>query len=648
MKLFVGLSISDAVAERLQSCAKELSDLSLGNYVACRAKDMHITLKYIGEGNPHIVKQRLDHVSSGRFSIDIAGCGAFEHVAWAKPVDICDNLGKLKRKIDEALEGICSVENRPYIPHVTLAYKKNLSLENHDIPIERFEECFSRFCLYRIVDESFIPEFVEIASWSLHEAVTVACVNDFHATMDNAPRLVAALEEFKRQNPASLVVFGGDNYFGDPVCDLLEGRPVSEMMQLLDVPFSAIGNHDYDYGSQTLEAWARDGRYEFLCANIEGFPSFAKPYGLVEVNGRKIGFIGLATCDDMPSPETPRSMYAYGLTDPAVAMCGAFEKIRNEKPDVVIALAHLGLKSTDEGELVGHEVEAVCNACPRLDGMFAAHWHRFVSGFINGVPVSEGGGNGRGFSILNIVFLDGNILVEPSFVQIEAGEQDPRMLALWEGAIAETENRMRETLFSLDIDIPNRDMSTAIVPLEGSPFSTLAANIVLEHADCDAVLLYSGRLGSGFHTGTISRYDFEKTLMFENNLFELKVTGAMLRRNIELGMRLLATEGSSPVAVAGLDVEIDPSHPVGQRVISLAFPDGRSFDDNASYTIVADEFLCSGAMGYTLDEACVGAHRLDKTLKQLIEEYLKRLRHADGMNLEEMLRSWVRRRTECR
>ncbi len=648
MKLFVGLTISAPVAERLHVCARELAERSCGNYAACGAHEMHITLKYIGEGDPSVVEQRLGNVVSGCFSIDIQGTGAFEHVAWARPVDLCGNLEKLKRKVDAALDGICSVEDRPYVPHVTLAYKKDRSLACPDISVGPYEEHFSRFSLYKIIDESFVPEFIEIASWPLHEAVAVACVNDFHATMDEASRLVAALRMFKRQNPAGLVVFGGDNYFGDPVCDLLEGRPVSEMMRLLGVPFSAIGNHDYDYGPQMLEKWETDGGYTFLCANISGSPAFAKPYGLVEAGGRRIAFLGLATCDDMPSPETPRSMDVYGLTAPAQAAAEALEKLKAENPDAILALAHLGLKTDEQGRLVGHEVEAVCAACPRLDGLFAAHWHRFASGSINGVPVAEGGGNGKGFSLLNIVFANGTRLVEPSFVQLGAGEEDPAMLAIWDRAVAKTQDEMQRTVFTLDMELPNREPSTAMIPLEGSPFSTLAANIVLKRAGCDAVLLYSGRLGAGFRAGAVSRYEFEKTLMFENRLLEFQIRGVVLRRNIDLGMRLLATEGSSPVAVAGIDVEIDPSQPVGRRVVSLVFPDGSRFDDDAVYTVVVDEFLCSGAMGYTLSEACKGARTLEKSLKQLIGDYLSCLGRVDEWNTAEMKRTWVRRRTGCK
>jgi len=633
VELFVGLRIPLDIARSLRG---RIEDRVKGCKLSF-PEDMHITLHYLGESDVDETISRLHEVRYGAFNLPLSTLGRFDGYLWAGVDDAGGNLIRLKKKVDDCLEGIGLPATRGFVPHITLAEGRFEFPE--DVLLEPSTMDFPSFKLFQVCEDG---RFGEIQDFPFLPCVRLACVNDFHATLANAPKMVNRLKRFRKQNPDSLIVFGGDNYFGDPASDALEGDPVSRLMESLHVPFSSIGNHDYEYGKKKLEYWQKMGGYGFLCANIANGTDICRPYAIIEIAGKRIAFLGLTTLDDMPSPETDATMKSYPLVDSTSTARITLDEIKLQEPDAVIALAHLGLKETENKGLVGPEVFSLCDRCPELDGVFAAHWHRFVKGVINGVPVAEGGGNGNGFAILDLVFDGtGRPEVVPDYVEIDSNEiEDPETKRLVEDAMVSTRLLLGDTVCTLACAIPNKNQSTCAIRMTGSLFSNFIVNIAHESAVSDAVMIYSGRLGIGFKQGPLSLYDFKKNLMFRNNLYLVKAKGSCIRRNLSLGMRTLNGEGSSPVAVAGFRMTIDPAKPMGQRVLSILDGIGKELDDNQKYTVIIDEFMYIGSMGYDfsdVDEATL----LESSLREMVLRYLSSHKNIDGKTIRRLTAGWI-------
>jgi len=633
MELFVGLPIPLDTARALRG---KIEDRVKGCKLSI-PQDMHLTLRYLGESDPAEVISRLMKVRFGAFNLPLSRLGGFDRYLWAGMDDAGGNLHRLKQKVDDSLEGIGIQVTHGFVPHITLAegafeIPQDVVLEPSTIP-------FSSFTLFRVCEDG---RFREIQDFPFLPSVRIACVNDFHAALANAPKMVNHLKRFQKQNPDSLIVFGGDNYFGDPSSDALEGDPVTQVMKSLGVPFSSIGNHDYEYGKKQLKHWQKSGGYEFLCANIENGSDFCKPYAITEIAGRRIAFLGLTTLDDMPSPETDAGMRSYPLIDSTAAARRVLNEIMLRKPDAVVALAHLGLKETESSVLAGPEVLSLCERCSELDGVFAAHWHRFIKGRINGVAVAQGGGNGNGFAILDLVFdQTGRPEVVPDYVRIDSEElEDPETKKLMEDTMNRTQSLLGDTICTLACAIPHKDQTSNKVEMTGSPFSNFIVNIAHQSLTFDAVMMYSGRLGFGFKSGAIQVYDFMKNLMFKNNLYRVKVKGSCLRWNLNQGMKTLHEEGSSPVAVAGFKMTIDPARPIGHRVLSILDGSGNELDDSKRYTVVIDEFMYMGSMGYDFGDADE-ATLLEYDLRTLVFRYLSTLKNLDEPTIRRMTAGWI-------
>ena len=81
-----------------------------------------------------------------------------------------------------------------------------------------------------------------------------------------------------RKDGNTLVIDGGDTLQGSPLTYYLshEARDVTTLPAVLlnlgGYDFVTLGNHDFDYGKQTIERYLAALNARCLCANVGGYP----------------------------------------------------------------------------------------------------------------------------------------------------------------------------------------------------------------------------------------------------------------------------------------------------------------------------------------------------------------------------------------
>lgn len=63
-------------------------------------------------------------------------------------------------------------------------------------------------------------------------------------------------------------ISGGDSYTGSSVSSLFDGEPTAQIMSVIGYQFSAVGNHEFDFGIQAFENNRTASGIEYLSANI--------------------------------------------------------------------------------------------------------------------------------------------------------------------------------------------------------------------------------------------------------------------------------------------------------------------------------------------------------------------------------------------
>ncbi len=117
-------------------------------------------------------------------------------------------------------------------------------------------------------------------------------------------------------------------------------------MNLMGYQAAAVGNHEFDFGLDVLSArHAKDAKFPFLSANLveKGTsepPDFVRPYTMVDVDGVKVGIIGLTT-RSTPVTTNPKNVAEFSFLPYADALACTVPEVKAAGADVVIALAHV-------------------------------------------------------------------------------------------------------------------------------------------------------------------------------------------------------------------------------------------------------------------------------------------------------------------
>ncbi len=123
-------------------------------------------------------------------------------------------------------------------------------------------------------------------------------------------------------------------------------------------------------------------------------------------------------------------------------------------------------------------------------------------------------------------------------------------------------------------------------------------------AETDAAIAITN--GGGIRGGriypagtTITRRDIMAELPFNNHIALLEISGRAIRAALENGFSYLPRAAGRFPQVSGLKVVVDPSRPVGQRVVSVE-ADGKPLEDTKIYRLATNDFMSGGGDGYSM------------------------------------------------
>lgn len=444
-----------------------------------------------------------------------------------------------------------------------------------------------------------------------NKVVDILSFNDFHGNVlesgknIGAAKLVGVVNEYKAKATTEygvIPVSAGDLYQGTAISNLTTGKPVTAMLKAMGLEASAIGNHEFDWGIDNINAWSKEGGFSFLAANIvkkdtEERVSYAQPYKVVERNGVKIGLIGIST------PETATSTLAENVKDveflDPVDTVAKWNKVlrETEKVDAVVVIAHAGAyQDSNTKEITGEAADIA--KIEGVDAVIAGHNHAVVSGEINGVPVVEGGYNGRALAKLTFTFDDSNKLidVEPS-VDVFLGKE--ATLPVDENVLKEVNDMnsglseiLGQKVTSLKERLSHDDKNTAVTPLGVTVAETMRKIVGTEIA-----VTNGGGIRRSLEQGDVTIGDMYEILPFDNTIVTLDVKGSDLYGIIEHGIN---TEGFAWGQYAGIKVWYNPED---GKVSSIRLNDGTKIDMDKYYSIAINDFMLTGGDKYDFSNA---------------------------------------------
>lgn len=447
--------------------------------------------------------------------------------------------------------------------------------------------------------------------------IDVISFNDFHGNVAEDTRakgknigmakMVGYVNAAREENPNTIVVSGGDNYQGTAISNLTFGAPVSKMMKSMKVVASAVGNHEFDWGSERIAKWAEEGNFDYLASNIYDKTTkepvtWAKPYKIVDVDGVKIAFIGLATeqtkyqtkvefvknIDFKPAEEAANYWIKYLKSG----------KAAEGTPEVIIALTHIPSMQDKDSVITGEELDRLTKV-EGLDAVVTGHSHRTVSGTMNGKPVVQAYKYGRALGKLHIVMEDGKVKeITPEVDMVSKAKsdiiEDSTMKEQLAKQTAELKEVLGEKLGTLKEDLVH-DRKGSLTPL-----GYWATDVMRKATNTQVGLTNGGGLRRTLFKGDITMGDLYEIMPFDNQLVVVKVKGKDLKALIDHGIDAdFMTDGQ----FAGLKVVYDPAKEYEHKIVKITLEDGTPIEDEKIYTLVTNDFIVTGGDRYDFSNA---------------------------------------------
>jgi 2',3'-cyclic-nucleotide 2'-phosphodiesterase (5'-nucleotidase family) len=495
--------------------------------------------------------------------------------------------------------------------------------------------------------------FTLTASMSLlAKSIQVISFNDFHgsASADGsnpgmAKFATAVKMQYAKLPNSSIVVSGGDNYQGTALSVLTHGAPINEMMKELHVRASAVGNHEFDWGIDSMKNWEKKGDFNFLAANIvnneTGKPvDWAKPYIIVNIDGVRVAFIGLTTIESAYKT-AKKNVKDLNFTNPATTLQKWVDYLNSnndgvKKPDVIIALTHIAsYQDSPDAPITGDAIIELCSKVKGIDAIICGHSHKLVCGHLNNIPVIQAYKYGRSLGILTIQLTDNNKLekITPSTVSVTKEipnlKDDPQVKAIYDKyslKLKKIDNIIGVAKNKFNHDNHYKGVST---------LGEYACKAMAEQTGTQIGITNGGGLRCSIGPGNITISTMFKLFPFDNYVVTMQLLGKDLKRVIEHGL-YNPDPDTGDAQFYGINVYYNADAPYKNRIQNMTLLDGTPIEMNEYYKVSTVDFILGGGDEYDFS----GAKDIKKTyisLRDIIINQIKKDKEIKAVPVQSLI-----------
>ncbi len=470
-----------------------------------------------------------------------------------------------------------------------------------------------------------------------------------HSYVDGSPinhglaRIKTMIDELRDDN--TILIDNGDTIEGSPltfyhylkhadkVC------PISEIMGILDYDYINIGNHDFNYGIDTLNTHLEATNATCITNNVydKNNESLGTTYLIHEVAGKKLAIFGLTT-HFVPKWEKPENIEGLTFVDAFEAAKETLELIKkNETPDYIICVYHGGFEKDPAigkaGETYTGENQAY-KMLEELDGidiMIAGHQHRAYCGTLFDTAYTEPAFDGQYLSCIDID-LDTNTIT-PRLLEVTACANEEIMEVAKEEE-NECQTWLDQSLGSTNVNLKIIDEFDARLNKAQLLTFLNRVQIDISGADISASALFLR--ATGFNKDITMR-NIVSTYPFPNTLVVKRINGKILKEYLEKDMEFWDVKDGKIIInplydfpnpqhhnydmLDGIEYEAKISNPLGSRIISLT-RNGKTINDEDEFNIVLNNYRASGGGNFFMIKDAPTVREISNTMVDILANYI--------------------------
>ncbi len=491
-----------------------------------------------------------------------------------------------------------------------------------------------------------------------------------HSAPYGLARAYSKITEYRLKHQNVLLIDSGDLLQGTPLTyyfNKIEDtrlNPMILVMNYMGYDAFTVGNHDIEQGVEVYYKAMKESNFAWLSANgvLPDGRTFFEPYTLFEVNGIRVGVLGLTT------PGIPMwldSTLYPGIDWEDMVQSARYwaEQIRPHV-DVLVGSFHAGFNadySAEQTDRLGLPNEnasrLVAEQIPQFDVVFAGHSHRQIGRKGKTAPQKDASNflqfTERTTLLLNAGAWAQNLAVAQIIVQPTDSDRLPYKVLAVDGWL-EPLNDVPASKAILDLALPfhkktleytrtvictlTDSLSAAKARWQDTPFMDLIHQTQLHFsgADISFAACFDDRFA--LPPGTVRVKDVYKMYRYENFLYTVEMTGQQIKDFLEYSARYYQLKdgklkhnpkvaGYNYDMAEGISYKIDVRKPVGRRIVDLTdLKTGQPLDMKKTYRVAMNSYRATGGGGHMAAAKAKNApiiFKSDQEIRNLLIEYMK-------------------------
>ena len=203
-----------------------------------------------------------------------------------------------------------------------------------------------------VCDTCYASVFVYFDFYSINDLHGKVADADTHPGVDE---LTTYLKNARQTDEHVILLSAGDMWQGSAESNMTGGLLMTDWMNQLDFAAMTLGNHEYDWGREAIEANAAIAEFPFLAINIydretDALASYCTPSVVVEGGGLQIGIIGaIGDCYSSIAVDKCEDVYFKTGKELTALVKAESDRLRSEGVDFIVYTLHDGYGSTESG-----------------------------------------------------------------------------------------------------------------------------------------------------------------------------------------------------------------------------------------------------------------------------------------------------------
>ncbi len=453
----------------------------------------------------------------------------------------------------------------------------------------------------------------------------------------------------------------------EPITQTGVTHPMAAAYNAIGYDAQVVGNHEFNYGLDTLGAYRDDLGFPLLGANVldaaTGEPAL-EPFTIVTKHVRghkpvKVGILGLTTPGS--------SIWDKGNVEGRLEFQDMVEaaktwvpRVRDAGADVVVVLSHSGVGASSYDETIAPPENAsaeIARQVPGIDVMVVGHTHldkpsELVRNEVTGQDVVLTQPYRWGSTVSRVDLDLTKVRGQWDVTGVQAGairtkdypqsqeildlvaERHATTVAYVNQVVAQSTQELSAATSRYE-DTPIIDFiqkvqtDTVDAALEGTQYADLPVLSIAAPFSRTAV----------FPAGDVSVKDIAGLYVYDNTLHAVTMTGAQVKDYLEYSSKYFATvpagtafdpdrdtgAGGTPDynldVLSGVRYEVDLAQPVGERVQNLTLADGSPLADDAQVVVAVNNYRRSGGGGFPHIATAPLVYDEQKEIRQLLIDW---------------------------